>query len=739
MLLRELILEAKPDNLNQPTLDKLFAAYSDKENFLTRLHDPERSCESGLEVAQKLFSAAGSEYLIWTAKQYIQDPHFFLEDLENWKNTFSQFNELKRKRHIQIERNINSYQNFSALTSAINSVIGIDLPVSEFYNRAIINVSNFVAKGQARWLYRSNQYSIYQPLSYRSSEFLREIIDRVSVCTVTGNNNYNSYSENGTIMYILDQNNFYVAYIVDDYTKFRASEFSDRANNHSYGYKYQLEHYPALRTIIAGIKQSNPEPEITLLVQPEEKHYELCKKFTETGQYKRIPVEFRKKYPDIAWIAVEQNPRNIGEVPAEIIINDHKLAKHVIEKSTNWLSYIPDKALETMPDICLDTLKKDSSVFKHLPYKFKIDPKFYVTAFENQKNPGVDIKLNMFLPKDIIEHPGIAYQAVRANPNDVRQIPMEVMDADPRIARTAVEKHPEGIRLIWTSYVEKHPELCLLDFKLHGPSDNIIAYPTTLKEYPKIIDASIQKRPHRTLQMLNIQYLFDHPEVVERAIRRDVLSITALPQKYYEKHPEIFELAVQPEIQNGWSRLLEYIPKQLQLDNPKLVFQAIKNDEGNADHMPQHLRIVDPELAEFAIDSYKYAFEFISDRLKTYDFCYHAVKKHKVNLLDIPREHRDKKLCWAAVKNSWINFNRVPEKVREENYDLCLLAVSEKGSCIGDVPMQLRDYKLCLTAARQNPKILFYGNNYIPKPVLDQMMSEHGDEFAEFRDMYYKK
>jgi hypothetical protein len=242
MRAREFIIplnEAKPENLGQGMLDKLFATYEKRD---TR----EFKFSTGLEVANELFKYVGQPYLAWAAKQYNIDPHFFLHDLPQWKNDLTAFAQVSKDRRVQINKDINSYKNIDELRKVVEKASGSQESLgSKFYSTAIAAIDEFVKKGSATWLYRGDDYSIYHPKTFESSNLCSKLMS-TNVCTIMNQNHFNDYSDNGTLMYIIGQDKLYNCFISKDPDEM-SSEFSDQKNDHSYDLKWMLKHFPELK------------------------------------------------------------------------------------------------------------------------------------------------------------------------------------------------------------------------------------------------------------------------------------------------------------------------------------------------------------------------------------------------------------------------------------------------------------------------------------------------------------
>ena len=251
MKIRDVILlEAKPSGLGQGMLDKLFAVFSKRD-----INDSElgQKFEDGLQIAEYLFKFVGPKNLIWVAKQYTTDEYFFLHDLDEWKNTFDEFDKLCKDRRITIEKDVNKYKSITELRKTIDELGGRQAELgSKFFSKAVGGLEPFFNNGDADLLYRGSKYIIYHPISFDSSSVLNtgNLIGSVNLCTVMSSGYFEQYSDLGYLIYIISQDRMYNCYINTSAAK--ESEFADQQNDHSKDLSFLLDEFPELRDFIRG-------------------------------------------------------------------------------------------------------------------------------------------------------------------------------------------------------------------------------------------------------------------------------------------------------------------------------------------------------------------------------------------------------------------------------------------------------------------------------------------------------
>ena len=361
MRARDFLLEAKPENLGQGMLNKLYQTYLNRDVNDTHFSN----LADGHQVAMAIYNAVGPNYLIWAAKQYNQDQHFFLHDLEEWNNTLTQFATISKDRRVQIEKDINRYQNIDQLRTAISQASGQQETLgSKFYSNIISAIDNFVKDGQASWLYRSNEYSIYYPKTFEASNICSKFIS-TSVCTIMGEANFRSYSENGTLMYTITQDKLYNCYI--NATKSKRSEGADEKNNHNYDVEWQFERFPQLRPLIQKCITDDTNLSIKLLCAPEEQKHEVVRNLVEKDGDALKDVPDALITPELCKIAVSNNGRALYWTPEEFKTPD--ICKLAVSNNGQALCNVPD-ALIT-PELCKIAVNNNGRALKDVPDKFK--------------------------------------------------------------------------------------------------------------------------------------------------------------------------------------------------------------------------------------------------------------------------------------------------------------------------------------------------------------------------------
>jgi hypothetical protein len=419
MRAKEFIVEARPENIGQGILDKLKKTYLAKEHHNSAQMQMRLENENyGLNIANAMFNAVGPDYLIWVAKQYNQDPNFFLENLPEWKDTLTEFSNLAKDKRVEIERDINKYANIDQLRDVIHVASGSKQELgSPFYSKVIGAMNQFVEEGQASWLYRSPEYSIYYPKTFEASNICKTVMS-TNVCTIMNRSHFDTYSKYGTLMYIVNQDRLYNCYISKEPDR-QASEFADQENNHAYKLPWMLEHFPALKPLVKKACGPKTELDVKLLVtDPKEqaalinqiiaddprqfaklpndlKTPELAMKAVEGGvSLNAIPRAFFT--PEMLRLAVENYPRNIQYVPDELeteelvnmalgedptllayVSEQYRTPEHsmrAVEADPSLLEYVPEEYL-TMK-MCVDAVTKDESAFKYVPEEFKT-PEFF--------------------------------------------------------------------------------------------------------------------------------------------------------------------------------------------------------------------------------------------------------------------------------------------------------------------------------------------------------------------------
>lgn len=615
MLLRELLTEAKPENLNQPTLDKLFAAYEQKEGT-----HAEEKIENGLEVAQRLFAAVGAEYLIWTAKQYIQDQHFFLHDLPNWTTAFNKFNELKRKKSINIERNINSYQNIDQLNSTLQEILGGErLEGSDYYKRAILAINEYARRGEAKWLYRGNDYSIYQPLTYKSSHEWYNLIQGVTVCTVTNQRYFDNYSQHGVLIYIISQNGMYNCYIGTDGRKH--SEFSDYKNDHdNYPFKWMLQNFPALRNIVATIKTEHSGFEVLWNYLTPDLDKKLLHKIfkhaiaDDPRNIRYIPDEYLT--PELGMAVMDEDPGYAHLIPQSILT--YQLCKRMVAFEGSNLRHVPEAILNAHEDLSSTAVKENVTAIRYVPLKFQTEEMWKIAV---KRNPGIYQHIDKTLA---LKYPKLAEAAViRGNIHMIEYVPEELRtkqffiniskfvgdDTGGYIPGKYYEDEnfnnsilSNNWRMIywmprdkWTperinQLVLKHPEFIYYTDESNKIFERL--YPNTLKTLIKKEPNLLAQVPKafRTEELVKVALEFDSMGVILQYIPKEVLTfemcimaldtnlrqIAEVPDKFMT--PDLIKYVIDPVIERNDYWFYTSLPNGLLEKHPELVNYAARKD-----------------------------------------------------------------------------------------------------------------------------------------------------------------
>ena len=440
MRARDFLLEAKPENLGQGRLNKLYQTYLNRDANEIGGYD----LADGHQVATEIYNAVGPNYLIWAAKQYNQDQHFFLHDLEEWKNTLTQFATISKDRRVQIEKDINRYQNIDQLRTAISQASGQQETLgSKFYSNIISAIDKFVKDGQASWLYRSNEYSIYYPKTYEASNICSKFIS-TSVCTIMGETNFRSYSENGTLMYTITQDKLYNCYI--NTTKAKRSEGADEKNNHDYDVEWQFEHFPQLRPLIQKCITEDTNLSIKLLCTPEEQKHEVVKNSVEKDGKALTDVPDALRTPELCKIAVSNNGDALYFVPNAL--RTPELCKIAVSNNGAALIYVP-RELRTY-DICKLAVSNYGKAFKDVPDALRT-PELCKIAVSNN---GAAL---IYLPRELRTY-DICKLAVSNYGYSLEVVPDEFKT--PELCKLAVSN--DGEALYFVPYKLKTLEICKL-------------------------------------------------------------------------------------------------------------------------------------------------------------------------------------------------------------------------------------------------------------------------------------
>jgi hypothetical protein len=392
-----LLNEAKPENINQPKLNQLFSTYQQRDINDTTL---EQKYTSGLEIAVLLYRYSGPKNFLWVVNQYIRDQRFFLHDLPQWKTTLDEFDKIILGK-TQINKDITSYKNINELRKAIASVKN-QAGGSKFYDRAINAIDEFAKKDQARWLYRSNDYSIYQPLTFESSNICKNFNLSLNICSILSRQLYNTYSNDGTLIYIIDQRKIFICFVSKD-INVKDSEFCDEQNNHNdYDLEWQLNKFPALKNILREVDTNDLD--VIIKVEPNKKII-----------YK------------IAFDAIEKDTMNLYQVPEEL--RDRKMCLTAVKNNGDTLRSVPNELRDR--EMCLTAVSNYGVALKDVPLNLR-DREMCLTAVNNI---GYALR---FVPEELRDRE-IYLTAVSRNGQVLRIVPEELRDLE--MCLTAVKEN----------------------------------------------------------------------------------------------------------------------------------------------------------------------------------------------------------------------------------------------------------------------------------------------------------
>jgi hypothetical protein len=326
--------EAKPENLGQGMLNKLFATYQNRDAR-------EFKFSTGLEVANELFKYSGPNYLNWFAKQYNTDSHFFLHDLPQWKNDLTAFTEVAKDRRIQIEKDINKYKNIDELRKTVEKASGSQESLgSKFYSTAIATIDKFVKEWEASWLYRGTDYSIYRPKTFESSNLCSKLMS-TNVCTIMNPSHFDRYSDDGTLMYIISQDKLYNCFISRDPEE-SPSEFSDQKNDHSYDLKWMLKNFPALRSLVMRVMSDNDWAVVFSLEENPSEQVQLA-----AVQQDGSAIEYIDNPSErVQLAAVQQNGNAIKYIIRKGIIPSERVQLAAVQQDWVAIEYIDNPSEE---------------------------------------------------------------------------------------------------------------------------------------------------------------------------------------------------------------------------------------------------------------------------------------------------------------------------------------------------------------------------------------------------------
>ena len=289
-----------------------------------------------------------------------------MHDLETWKYVFSIFDRRDIKSKIE-KKDINQYKSIDELKSIVLPLVQQRESMTD-YDHIIEAVDKFVQKDEANWLYKSNGYNIYHPISFNSSNILKDLYggkNNVDVCTVVGKNHYNEYSNDGYLIYILMPTTFFVAFInqkpVIDGT---ASEFKDKLNNDAYGLDFQLKHFPPMFNIIKNVANEYTTLDVILKLEPDpQHHYNICLKAVEKNGEALQYVPLKLKDYNMCITAVSNYGNALSSVPFKL--KDYKMCMAAVANSGYALSYVPNNLRDYK--MCLTAISNNGYALKYVP------------------------------------------------------------------------------------------------------------------------------------------------------------------------------------------------------------------------------------------------------------------------------------------------------------------------------------------------------------------------------------
>ena len=374
------------------------------------------------------------------------------------------------------KKDINQYKSIDELKSIILPLVQQRDTMTE-YDHLIETVDKYVQKNEATWLYKSNNYCIYHPISFYSSNILKELYggeDHVDVCTVTGKNYFSQYSNNGYLIYIIEDETFFVSFI--NQTDKMNSEFSDKLNASEYDLKFQLKHFPPLQNIIQKVITDDTSIEVIIKIQPDQKkQYEFCVKLVSKNgtNLSRVPYNLRDK--NLSKIAVKNNSNALDDVPLDIrdsdicnlaVANDKSNDCHSVKYVPKNLKDVKDvymtavsnngNAISNIPiylrdyDLCLTAVKNYARALHYVP----LESRDYKMCLASVKNNGISLQ---FVPTNILDY-NLCEIAINNNPTTLHNVPNYLKDYD--LCKQAVSMSGSVLSAVPDQF--KNYEICLI-------------------------------------------------------------------------------------------------------------------------------------------------------------------------------------------------------------------------------------------------------------------------------------
>ena len=258
----QLLNEAREDNIAEKQGSAIFDVYTKKDSkrFSTKFDNP-------LDLIKYISQNTIPTYIQWTCNQYRTNPHFFLEDLPQYKTQLTEYDKLKKKARETVNKDINKYKNINELQQD-NAKYGQQQQTG---NQLIVTIYNTmkdqIAEGNAEWFYQSPNLSVYKPLNHEACWAIRRAVgdNNISLCvTYEDPDNYNRYTTNGDLYFIITNKMMYSFffdkdsedddddYDDDDYGNYDdlddlddedgGGEFADINNNHTTGIIFYRTH-----------------------------------------------------------------------------------------------------------------------------------------------------------------------------------------------------------------------------------------------------------------------------------------------------------------------------------------------------------------------------------------------------------------------------------------------------------------------------------------------------------------
>lgn len=277
MRYKEFLIEAKPENLGDGMIKKIGQAYFKKTRFMPNADssDPDAVdlavLQTGYSLANSMYNHVGPKYLIWVAKQFVQDPHFMTEDFQAWADTLEDYTRVVAARK-PIERDINKFANIDQLRTELRK--HQESSVGKMYDIIVPVLDEFVQSGQAAWLYKGNDYVIYRPDTWEASNAFYRVLNnkgiRTSACVTYDDGMFHHYTDEGSFVLTIAPETAYVAYInTGGWGSTPPSEFADVYNNHEYGLEYQLKQFPKLKSILLPMSEHTVDIQTLLHLNPQ--------------------------------------------------------------------------------------------------------------------------------------------------------------------------------------------------------------------------------------------------------------------------------------------------------------------------------------------------------------------------------------------------------------------------------------------------------------------------------------